>query len=191
MRINNKYFFNHNFMNECIKELYDNVTSMGLYIPKLTVDDGNCLFDCFLHFNFGDSIENIKKNIVNLLLYSKDIEFLIQDTSPENIFANYNDINYVFENNSETLYKYTFEIMAIDILSYDGWTRINTELMLSIIAILLNLRFVIIHNTGYTHTIEFEKNENTKTYFLGLLCEHHYVPLVMIEDEKIPECIFY
>ena len=56
-------------MNESIKNIHENVRSDGLYVPMLTVNNGNCLFHSLCYYKLADDIESLKLAISNLMIF--------------------------------------------------------------------------------------------------------------------------
>jgi hypothetical protein len=173
-------------MNRSIKNIHENVQSKGLYIPMLTVNNGNCLFHSLCYYNLADDIDSLKLAISNLMIFFKDKKKFLpnQEETVSELFTLYNDIEYVLDYNGKKLYKYTYDAMCIDILVDDGWKRINTQLMLSILSVALNIKFTIHHDNGHSTNICPCEKETTRSIYLAQIGECHYIPLDEISNEN-------
>ena len=103
------------------------------------------------------------------------------------LFPLYNDIEYVLDYNGKKLYKYTYDAMCIDVLVDDGWKRINTQLMLSILSVVLNIKFIIYHDNGHSTNICPNEKETTIPIYLAQIGECHYIPLDKIKNTDAEE----
>jgi hypothetical protein len=183
-------------MNHSINIIYNNAVAHELYIPMLTPNDGNCLFSSLCYYNISDNIQSLKKGITNMMLFFKDMKNFIpgQEMTLGELFPLHNELEYVFCYNEQKLYKYTYDAMCIDIMADDGWKRINTELLLTVLSVSLNIKFNIFHDNGHITKICPNEKENTRNIFLAHVGECHYIPLDIISldsDKKTPECIYY
>jgi hypothetical protein len=54
-----------------------------------------------------------------------------------------------------------------------------------VLSIIFNVKIVMVHNSGYTHTINANlETTSTNTIHLGLIGESHYVPLDVIDSTE-------
>lgn len=183
-----------NLLNKVLQNIHEKVIKDKLYIPMLTPDDGNCLFSSLCYHKFANDIPTLKKGLSNMLVFFKDMKNFIpgQDTTLSELFTMYNEIEFVFCYNEQKLYKYNYDAMCLDLLSNDGWKRINTELLFTIMSIVMNVRFLIYHNNGHITKIcpDGIENEKTKNVYLAHMGESHYIPLDEIDQDKpLPSCI--
>jgi hypothetical protein len=185
-----------NEMNESILNIGKFAKNDNLYIPILTPDDGNCLFHSLCYHGLASSVDILKKGIANIMIFFKNLKNFIpgQDLSLDELFGFYNEIEFVFCRNTQKLYKYNYDIMCMDFLTKRGWRRMNTELLLTIMSISLNIKFNIYHDNEHITYICPNKKENTREIYLGQIGECHYIPLDEIKNDqhdeqyKIPLC---
>lgn len=175
------------------KELYglqENLKKDGsLYIPKLTSNVGNCLFESLEILGYGDA-EQIRKNVATVMtLCAKDdsfFPFIYQ--SLRNIFANSNDIATVLDKDEEKCYKYNYDMMLVDLYSKHSWSRLPTELILMVISRIYKIQILIYHNnTKYVSKINvWHQCEYISPIIirLGQLNEEHYVPITQITNSS-------
>jgi hypothetical protein len=168
----------------------------GLYIGHLTDMDGNCLFESLKYIGVYDNADDLRKGIAFLLLLLENVdmekEFNCKNilyATPKITFECTNEIKYVHCKQTNMLYKYTYQTMCHDLYGDCSWNRLNTEVILRIIAIVFNFGFRIYHTTDYISEIIPESTENPTIINLGLMGEFHYIPLINIPDNAdIPEC---
>lgn len=187
-------------MNGMIDDINNHVKSKGLCIPILTVDDGNCLFHSLYYHLYPNSkrdlkgsIDSFKQTICKMLLFYKTMENFVpdQEMSLEKLFPFHNEIENVYCYANKKVYKYNYDAMCIDLISNNGWKRINTELLLTTLSIGLNIKFKIYHSNEHVTIICPLEKENTKTIFLTQLGECHYIPLDIINPDVPYECPYY
>jgi len=88
-------------LNKCIYKLIGNIKNKNLYIPTLSVSDGNCLYDSIC-YKLNSTPYDIRKNISNFMkLYKKypDI-FPSNDMTLEDMFTFQNEIDYIYDKNT-------------------------------------------------------------------------------------------
>jgi hypothetical protein len=171
------------------KEIYclqENLKRDGtLYIPKLTSNVGNCLFESLEILGYGDA-EQIRKNVTAVMtLSAKDESFFPHiHQSICNIFANSNDIATVLDKDEEKAYKYNYDMMLVDLYSKHTWSRLPTELILMVISRIFKIEILIYHNnTQYVSKVNvWDDIQIIATIRLGQLNEEHYVPIKQITD---------
>ena len=171
------------------KEIYclqENLKKDGtLYIPKLTSNIGNCLFESLEILGYGDA-EQIRKNVSAIMtLSSKDELFFPHiHQSLRNIFTNSNDIATVFDKDEERAYKYNYDMMLVDLYSKHSWSRLPTELILMVISRIYKIQILIYHNnTAYISKVNvWDDMPIIDSIKLGQLNEEHYVPIKQITD---------
>jgi hypothetical protein len=171
------------------KELYslqENLKRDGtLYIPKLTSNVGNCLFESLEILGYGDA-EQIRKNVsaVMTLCANNESFFPFIHQSIRNIFANSNDIATVLDKEEQKIYKYNYDMMLVDLYSNHTWSRLPTELVLMVISRIYKIEILIYHNnTQYVSKVNvWDDMPIIATIRLGQLNEEHYVPIKQITD---------
>ena len=182
-----------NQMNKVIYYLNEKVQLDGLFIPALTENDGNCLFQSLCYSSIDCSVQELKRCVVNMLLFFKTKKNFIpnQEMSLEELFQVRNEIEYVYCNNTHRLFKYTYDAMCEDMMTDEGWKRIETELLLTMLSIVLNIRFKIYHSNEHITSICPREFENTQIVYLAQIDECHYLPLEKKNGETKYECPFY
>lgn len=167
-------------LNKQIEKIYHVATDNGLFVPYLTPMSGNCFFESLEFLKLYDDAQIFRDAIGTLMLLFKNKKHFIptQELSLEELFVLTNEIEYVFCNKTDRFYKYNFDAMCLDIMSNAAWTRLPTEMIMSVISIMMNIEFVIVHNNGHITKISTVSNENTVKFHLGLIGELHYIPLM-------------
>jgi len=173
-------------LNKEIYLLQENLKRDGtLYIPKLTSNVGNCLFESLEILGYGDA-EQIRKNVsaVMTLCACKESFFPFIHQSIRNIFNNSNDIANVLDKDTEICYKYNYDMMLVDLYSNHTWSRLPTELILMVISRIYKIEILISHNnTQYISKINvWDDMPIIDSIRLGQLNEEHYVPIKQITD---------
>lgn len=168
-----------------IKTLHNNMLSNGyFFIPKLTKNNGNCLWECLSILGYGKASE-IRKNIAALLLLVKnDWNFFPnRDTCPEELFINCNDVELVRDKNTGLVYEYDYDMMVLDLYSNHSWNRLPMELILMTVSRVYEINFKIFsNNSDYINKISIDNLEEENIY-LGHINEEHYLPIIKIDDE--------
>ncbi len=170
-----------NSMNNKIMDIYSSAKVNGLYVPQLTNLHGNCIFESLQYHGLCDNIEHFRCGLAYLLILFKDKKYFIpeQELSLEEIFNVSNNVETVFCKKTRRMYKYTFITMCLDLAKNCSWTRLNTQLIFLAMTVLFNIRISVLHNNGYISEIKTIENENTKTIYLGLIDETHYIPVAV------------
>jgi hypothetical protein len=175
-----------------IKSLHYNLILNGFYsIPKLTKNNGNCLFESLEYLGYGKTRE-IRKNIAVLLLSVKnDWNFFPgMNSCPEELFLNCNDVEVVQDKNTNKVYEYDYNAMIVDLYTNHSWSRLPMELILMAISRLYEIHIKIFSNKSeYVHMITcWDPNDlDYNTIYLGHINEEHYIPIIKILDEIISE----
>lgn len=179
-----------NDTNSQIRALHYNLISNGPYsIPKLTKNNGNCLFESLSYLGYGRPSE-IRKNIAALLLLVKhDYDFFLErDTCPEELFINCNDIELVKDKNTGRVYEYDYDAMIVDLYTNHSWSRLPMEMILMTISRVYEVHIKIFSNKSeYINVVSIWNSNNLDidTVHLGHINEEHYVPVIKIDDEII------
>lgn len=170
---------NENKMNMAIQQIYQNAESKGLYIPILTNLHGNCIFESLKYHGLCDDIDNFRNGIAVLMLMFKKMKNFIpgQELSLEELFDLTNYIETVFCKTTRRYYKYNYYAMCVDLSTDTSWTRFNTQLIFTVLSVVLNIRIKIFHNNGHITIIETLENDDTIDICLAQIEEIHYFPL--------------
>ena len=183
--------WNETSLNFDIKILQKNIIKNHCYIKSITNYVGNCLFESLGSLGLGDNDLNIKpsemirKNLASLLLSVKtEIGFFpnLPNSTPEEIFMNYNEIEFVKDSKTKQIYIYDYDMMIYDLASNYSWTRLPTEFLLMSISRIYQIEILIYHNKSeYINKINVLNNvvesNNYEKIRLGLINEEHYFPL--------------
>lgn len=177
---------NENELNLDIKKLSHCANENNLYIYKLTDLDGDCLFESLKCYDLFDDLYEFKKMLSTIMIMCKNDKNLTpnKEFTLSEIFSLTNGISTVYCKYTDKFYKYNFDAMCLDLMGASSWSRINTELLLTILSSLLNLKIIILHENKHITKIETNVNENTMNVYIGLLSEYHYVPLKEITDSQ-------
>lgn len=164
----------------------------NLHIARLTTLHGNCIFESLMYHKLFDDVDVTRRGLAVLMMLMKNKKNFFSDREDSllDLFS-FNDIEYVMCGENDKIYKYTYDAMCMDLATDSSWTRLNTELILTIIAQLYNVKIIILNDqhANYQTTISTKNDENTKTIYLGQLGEMHYVPLDKYEGVK--NCVMY
>lgn len=193
--------WNENSLNVDIKMLQKNIIQHHCYIKSITTNIGNCLFESIALLGLGDNDLNVKpstmirKNLASLLLSVKtEIGFFpnLPNSTPEEIFLNYNEIEMIKDTCTEQVYVYDYDMMILDLGSNFSWVRLPMEFLLMTISRIYQVEILIYHNkTDYVNKINvWDKvsdgiisNVEIEKIRLGQINEEHYFPLLELTDE--------
>ena len=177
-----------NDTNSQIKSLHYNLILKGAFtIPKLTKNNGNCLFESLSYLGYGSTSE-IRKNMAALLLLVRnDYNFFSRkDICPEELFVNCNDVEVVKDKNTGLVYEYDYDSMIVDLYTNHSWSRLPMELILMTISKIYEIHIKIFSNKSeYINTVSVWNLDepDIDTIYLGHLNEEHYVPVIKINAE--------
>lgn len=191
-------------MNEMIDELYKQCEIKKIcYIPMLTNLDGNCLFESLIYYKLCDNVMDFRKSLSFIMYIYKDYKNFLPgiDMTLGELFDQINEIEYVQcrndKNNNKKFYKYTYNVMCQDLSNNHSWSKLPTQLLLLVISYIFKVEIIILNNkNSYETKINaFESIENNKfilkKIYLGNLNESHYIPLDILNDNEIPEPLYY
>lgn len=165
-------------LNKIIMDLAINLSDPNLYIPNLTFSNGNCLYESITYHINDISIKDLRKLLSNFMCLYKDYKNLFpnQDLSLNEMFLMQNEIEYVSDKKTNTIYKYNYDIMCADLACDCSWERLPVQIILMCVSYIFDAKITIYHDNGYTHDIT-TCDEIKKTIYVGLLGEFHYIPL--------------
>jgi len=186
--------------NISMAKIQANALTHGLHIPCLTELVGDCMFESIEHTGFCKDRDAFRKSVAMLFYLFGDCDVISshKETLKE-VFDSFNDIEYVYCYKTELLYKYTYYTMCSDMFKRGSWSRLPTELILTVISVFFKVRFHIYHDNGYIDKICDTKlndsialDDYESNIYLALI-ENHYVPLVRIPhgDIKSLQCPKY
>lgn len=185
--------WNESSLNIDITVLQKNLIKHNCYVKNITNNVGNCLYESLASLGLGDNNlgisqhKMIRKSLSAVLLMVKTEEnfFPNINLTPEEIFTNANDIEYVKDKNTGKIYKYDYDMMLYDLNLSFSWERLPTEFILMAISRIYQVEIHIYHNkTNFINKINVLENDKTNEIIrLGLINEEHYLPLSEIPDE--------
>lgn len=177
-------------MNMAIDTINEKIKSRNLHVSHLTNLHGNCLFESLVHLGYGDNADTLRQTLSYLFYIFGNVKNFFDGNNPQEeslkeLFAVFNEIEYVYCKQDTKYYKYNFDIMCQDFSGEFNWTRLPTQLILMFISRLFNIKINIINNQEYDnnfeHVIDCTKGDSDNIY-LGHIGETHYVPI-----SKLPE----
>lgn len=181
--------------NTTTKNFHDMVGNHGLYIAHLTNLVGDCMFESLEHAGLADHIMLRRYLSILFILYG-DYEDLIPgyNMKLKDVFTLTNEKKYVVDKTNNKLYRYTYYTMCADMYNQGSWTRLPTQLILTIISIFFKVTIYVYHDNGHVTIIDRRNDtqapEHESNIYLGLIC-NHYVPLAKYDSDKIPPCPKY
>lgn len=170
-----------------LNQLNKQCEKKNMYIPFLTQMTGDCLFEVLNYNKIGNNIEELREGLSFLMYQFKNYKNLFpnNETSLYDMF-NCEEQFYVYCHTNKIIHKYTYETMLQDLTNNGSWTKCPTEMILHFISYIYKIKIIIIVNTSdYELVIDAHSDtiSDKETIYLGLLGEHHYVPILKI-DEK-------
>lgn len=168
-----------------LDKLFEITKNKGLYIPKLTLRNGNCLFQSLNILGFCENYDDFRMFLAHMMYLFRNkrsfFEYEDDKRSLKEMFTDTNEVEYVLCDQESIVYKYTYETMCQDFASGFSWTRLPTQIIIQFISKLLNIRFEIYCNTSeFVHIIDLNSvDSNPHIVHLGHLGEKHYVPLAI------------
>jgi hypothetical protein len=189
--------WNENSLNIDIEVLQKNLIKYGCYIKSITNNIGNCLFESLASLGLGDNDLNInphdmiRKSIASVLLMVKtEISFFPNtNLTPEEVFSNINEIEFVKDKKTNQVYVYDYDLMLYDLNSNFSWERLPTEFILMAISRIYEVEIRIYHNkTDFVNKInvcpDLQKDLTEDNIIrLGQINEEHYFPLEELPDD--------
>lgn len=184
---------NEKKFNKRILDLYKFAQTKNLHIPILTNLHGDCIFESLRFFKLCNNILSFRQAISFILLTHKHQKYFIpnQELTLNELFQFRNEIPYVYCTITKKLYVYNYDTMCIDLGTLSSWTRMDTQIILTVISIICNLKIIILHDNQHITEICTNENEHTHTIHLGLIREVHYIPLDYMEPNKTYQCPRY
>lgn len=186
-----KWVENEFYKNRLLDQLQQKLHDDGFYIPQLSQDDGNCLYDSLYILGLIHNIDIFRNSIASLMMIFKDYkEFLPNINIPlKELFEYQNDIEYVYCSKTNRLFKYTYDIMCMDLATTTTWTRLPTQLILTVISLIFNIKLKIHHDNNHITEIS-ALNDTTEEIHLLLIGESHYMPLLKTNNKE-NKFVFY
>lgn len=190
------------YLNRSINNLSHLLLKHKLYIPYLSADDGNCLFDSLDMVLFNTNVKcgdnYVSKIIATYLLeIFRDVDLNILDLKPKTIedFITLNNpnsddtVSKVFQTTNEVSHAkvkrknvsvdYNFICAELFKQKAENWDVMPVELILRLITLALNITIEIYHDNG--HITRVGKSENNIVR-LGLIEEYHYLPIFQFSN---------
>lgn len=171
-------------INKDIMNLAINLKNDKLYIPELSVSNGNCLYESLNYHLKEKNLLDIRKSVANFMRLFKNQKniFSNNEYSLHELFMFQNEIQYILNRKDNKLYNYTFDIMCTDLECDGSWERLPVELILMCISYLYDVKITLCHDNGFMHHI-INSDTPKKEIYIGLLGEFHYIPLEIKKDE--------
>lgn len=172
--------------NKAIARINDRAAKDNLYIPELSGLEGNCMFESLEIGGLGADSKTIRESVGSIFYFFGDYPMILGNTNTlKELFSFINDVEYVFCREKQKLYKYSYYTMCADLFTEGCWSRLPAEMILSVIASCYGVRIHIYHDNQNVNIIcpdDISKNipldDDDRNIYLGLLGEHHYIPLV-------------
>ena len=184
--------WNETSLNVDVKVLQKNIIKHNCYIKSITNNIGNCLFESLASLGLGDNDlgisthSMIRKSLASVLLLAKtEIGFFPKiNLTPEEIFTNANEIEFIKDKKTGEVYIYDYDTMIYDLNSSYSWERLPTEFILMALSRIYQVEIRIYHNlTDFINKINVLEDEPENIIRLGQINEEHYFPLLEIPDE--------
>lgn len=192
--------FEEKDLNNSIKGLQQNLLGSNCFIKELTNNNGNCLFESLGMLGLGDNEleinpqQMLRNNLSSILLYMRNIYdfFPALTITPEEIFNNSNEIDFVKNDKTGEVYEYNYDMMVCDLRTNYSWERLPTELILMTVSRLYEVKILIYHNkTQFVNEINVWKgiksDDELDIIRLGHINEEHYVPVLRLPEELIDD----
>lgn len=190
LNMEEKFLFNsvrmEKMINIQLEKINEFIGKKNMEISKITPLDGNCLFESLSSLGLGNNSDELRKAIVYLMIIYKDYKNFFPD-QPETLselFANFNEIEYVHCKQDSRVYRYNFDVMCQDFYESCNWARLPTELILMFISKIFNINITIINENGFEHNI-FMGDKDAINMFLAHISESHYLPIDKIKGEPL------
>lgn len=179
---------NENQDNISMNRIQQRALKNGLHIPCLTNLVGDCMFESIEKTGFCKDRKIFRQSVALMMFLFGNCNIIKTYNSPlKNTFAMFNDVEYVFCHKTKRLYKYTYYTMCSDMFSDGSWSRLPTEIVLTVIAYLFKVRINIYHDNGHINKIcdpDLDKilssTDPKSNINIALIGEHHYVPLTRV-----------
>lgn len=189
-------------LNEEINRIYNHAKKDNLYIPQLTQFSGNCLFESFEILGLCENHKLFRTGLAQLLVILKNVPNFLPgiETPLGELWQDYSEIDRVICSKTKKIYIYNYDAMCVDLSISTNWTRLNTELLMRIMCVLLNINIIIYRHDGHITNINESPNEDTLNIHLGQTGDtsqshdagFHYFPLKKIaSNEEFPPCKTY
>jgi len=187
-------------LNKKMSSLYGNCLTHNLYVPHLTKLDGNCFFECLVHGGIGTDIKSLRNAVAYMMWVFGDYKGFLpnREETLRDLFSFTNEIEYVFCKETEKLYKYTYDVMCMDLANEKSWGVLPTQLIQLLLSnvFLLNFkvvsdRFDVITQTHAFEAVEEDQRPVLTDFWIGHIFENHYVTAQKIPVGTEVEPLFY
>jgi len=168
-------------LNNYIEKIYHTGNKHNLFIPYLTSMSGNCFFESLEFLKLYDNAQTFRDAIGTLMLLFKHKKYFIpgQEHTLFELFDFTNEIECVYCQTTDLFYKYNFDTMCLDIMNSGAWDRLPTQMIMTVISIMMNIEFIIVHDNGHITNLATTVNDQTIKIHLGLIGELHYIPMML------------
>lgn len=185
--------------NESLMRIQAKALSDGLHIPCLTGLVGDCMFESIEKTGLCNDKKIFRQSVARLFFLFSDSNVISSyNITLKETFDLFNEIEYVYCHNTNRLYKYTYYTMCSDMYKDGSWSRLPTEIILTVISIFFKVRIHVYHDNGHVNKIcdvELNKilsnDDPSCNIHIALVGENHYVPLVPKPHDDIIKCPKY
>jgi hypothetical protein len=187
--------------NESMMRIQTKALTNGLHIKALTELVGDCMFESIEKSGLYEDREAFRKSLSLIFFLFGNCPVITSYTETlKQIFEMCNEIEYVFCHTNKRLYKYTYYTMCADMFKEGSWSRLPTEIVLTVISVFFKVRFHIYHDNGHINKIcdasikdTLPMEDPSCNIYLALIGENHYLPLGQIpyNDKSAIKCPKY
>lgn len=170
-------------MNKSLLQLHKIIHPKNMAIGCLTGLYGNCLFESLQYYGICGDVKEFRNTLANIMYHYKSYKnfFANQEETLEELFniSNVDDIGNVLGSDNK-VYKYTYDVMILDLTNNYSWTRLPTHLIIMVISRIYNLRINIYSNMSEHVNVICMGNNKSDDIYLGHLDNSHYIALCPI-----------
>jgi hypothetical protein len=174
--------------NESIAIIHKTALRYNLYVHCLTKSKGDCLFESLELIGLIKERIQFRQSIALIFYLFGDSKLIFPyDLTLKQLFELVNEIEYVYCFETNMLYKYTYYTMCSDMATCGSWSRIPTEMVLTIISLFFKVRIHIYRDDGHISKIcdvnlekTLSQTDPKSNAYIGHIGEHHYIPLSRI-----------
>ncbi len=198
------------YFNMLMKKMYNVCEHYGLCVPKLTIMNGNCLFESLECHGIGECSPKFRSGLAYFMYVYQDYKNLLPGDSCtlaekftiSNIGNEGTELVVCKNDNmakgERKFYKYTYNVMCQDLSNEYSWSKLESQLILTFISFLYRLDIHVIGITPQTHSyIKINAYENSDvqpeltTIYLANINNMHYVSLrPLIDGEQIRQMLY-
>jgi hypothetical protein len=193
--------------NNHMRSMYALCKQRNMYVPALTLMDGNCLFNSLTYHNIGTNGVTLRKGLATIMLIFGDtVNFLpnfpgmtlrqIFDMYDADKFYVAKDEYYVVDGKKEKFtqhFKYTYDVMCQDLSNDGSWSKLPVQLILLVISYMYKVNIEVISSKDYVYNVDvYDKtNQLTRTVYLANINDLHYVPIRVHNQNDKRDELYY